>query len=289
MIDDDLAFGPEFDDASLCSDSELANLLDAIYRHHRHDFRSYAMPSLRRRLGWAMHRLQVQDVHQLWVRLAADPQQFPHFLQYLTVPVSAMFRDPTYFLALRTEVLPLLKSLPATKIWIAGCCTGEEAYSMAIMLHEESMLDNCVIYATDINLIALRTAEQGIFSISSLQDYTQNYQAAGGRNTFSDYYHVAYGNAVFSRFLRDHIVFAEHSLATDAVFSEMQFISCRNVLIYFNRQLQNATLDLFADGLSPGGFLGLGGREKLMAGNRDKRFEHFVQKSKIYRKRSELE
>jgi chemotaxis protein methyltransferase CheR len=195
-----------------------------------------------------------------------------------------MFRDPSYYCALRQDVLPLLKTYSAPKIWVAGCCTGEEAYSIAILLHEEGMLEQSLIYATDINPLVLKTAMQGIFPVARLQAYTQHYQAAGGKAAFSDYYHAAYGNAVFSRHLGRHIVFAEHSLTTDAVFSEMQFISCRNVLIYFKRELQQRTLGMFADALCHRGFLGLGSRETVGVSNSSSRFEPWVKTAKIYRK-----
>jgi chemotaxis protein methyltransferase CheR len=207
-------------------------------------------------------------------------------LQYLTVPVSEMFRDPPYFLALRRQVVPVLRTYPSLKVWVAGCSTGEEPYSLAILLLEEGLLDRTILYATDINHASLEKARQGIFPLDAMQAFTRNYQRAGGTRSFSDYYTAAYGGALFDKRLRDSITFADHSLATDAVFSETQLVSCRNVLIYFNRTLQDRALGLFHDSLSHRGFLGLGSKETLEFSGYADRFEVVSRPERLYRKRA---
>jgi chemotaxis protein methyltransferase CheR len=208
-------------------------------------------------------------------------------LQYLTVPVSEMFRDPPYFLALRQHVLPVLQTYPSVKVWIAGCSTGEEAYSMAILLLEENLLDRAILYATDINHASLEKARQGIFAMDHMRDFTRNYQQAGGRRSFADYYTAAYGGALFDMLLREAITFADHSLATDNVFAETHLISCRNVLIYFNRRLQDRALGLFHESLAHRGFLGLGTKESLDFSAYAQRLEPVSRPQRIFRKLQE--
>ncbi|MDB6060790.1 MAG: chemotaxis protein methyltransferase CheR [Verrucomicrobiaceae bacterium] len=268
-------------------DSELPALLEDIYQHYNHDFRQYAAASLTRRINWALRKLKMADIAQLRDYIVQAPQNFSTLLQYITVPVSAMFRDPAYFLALRQHVVPVLKTYSSPKIWVAGCCTGEEAYSIAIVLREEGLLERSVIYATDINPAALEQAARGIFRNDQIRAYTENYQRAGGKTAFSDYYHAAYDNAVLDKELRKNIIFAEHSLTTDSVFSEMQLISCRNVLIYFKRELQSATFDLFHESLCRRGFLGLGARETLDFSPRAHQFDNCVKSLRIYQKNNE--
>jgi chemotaxis protein methyltransferase CheR len=198
-----------------------------------------------------------------------------------------MFRDPGFFLALRAQVLPVLATYPSIKIWVAGCSTGEEPYSLAILLREEDLLERAILYATDINHASLDKARAGIFNLDHMQAFTRNYQKAGGTRSFSDYYTAAYGGALFDKSLRDSITFADHSLATDAVFSETQLVSCRNVLIYFNRKLQDRALGLFHESLSHRGFLGLGTKETLDFSAYTSRFETVARVERLYRKRAE--
>ena len=205
-------------------------------------------------------------------------------LQYLTIPVSEMFRDPEHFLAIRQEVVPVLKTYPSLKIWIAGCSTGEEVYSMAILLREEGLLDRTIIYATDINPRSLDKAKQGIFSMESIRGYTSNYQKAGGQRSFADYYTAAYDHAIFDKSLCENVTFADHSLATDSVFSETNLISCRNVLIYFNKNLQNRAFGLFHESLCHRGFLMLGSKETLDFSDYSKAFAPVFKQERIYRK-----
>ena len=265
-------------------DIELRLLMEAIYLQYSHDFRDYAPASFKRRVAYALAQFGLPTVSSLQDRILRDPQMFARLLQYLTVPVSEMFRDPGYFLALRKQVMPVLRTYPSIKIWIAGCSTGEEVFSMAILLREERLLERSIIYATDINPSSLDKARAGIFPQESVRQYTANYQKAGGTSSFSDYYTAAYGGALFDRTLCGNVTFADHSLATDSVFAETQFISCRNVMIYFNRALQDRALGLFAESLSHRGFLGLGNKESIDFSAHAKSFEPLVKAERIYRK-----
>jgi len=266
------------------ADIEVRLLAQAVFLRYGHDFRDYAAASLKRRVLQAQQRLGAPTVSALQDSVLHDPDQFALLLQYLTVPVSEMFRDPAYFLALRRHVVPVLRTYPSIKVWVAGCSTGEEAYSLAILLLEEGLLERTILYATDINHRSLEKARQRIFSLEQMQAFTRNYQRAGGTRSFSDYYTAAYGGALFDRRLRDSITFADHSLATDAVFSETQLVSCRNVLIYFNRALQDRALGLFHESLSRRGFLGLGAKETLDFSAYADRFEPVSRPDRIYRR-----
>jgi chemotaxis protein methyltransferase CheR len=266
------------------ADIEIRLLVEAVFLRYGHDFRDYAQASLKRRVLQAQTRMGAASISALQERVLHDPEAFAELLQYLTVPVSEMFRDPAYFLALRRHVVPVLRTYPSLKVWVAGCSTGEEPYSLAILLKEEGLLERTILYATDINHASLERAKQGIFALDAMQAFTRNYQRAGGLASFSDYYTAAYGSALFDKGLRDSITFADHSLATDAVFSETQFVSCRNVLIYFNRALQDRALGLFHDSLSHRGFLGLGTKETLDFSAYAGRFEAVSRPDRIYRR-----
>ena len=274
--------------ATSLADIEIRLLVDAIFLRYGQDFRDYAPASLKRRVLQGQQRMGAPSISALQERVLHDPDAFAQLLQYLTVPVSEMFRDPPYFLALRRQVVPVLRTYPSLKVWVAGCSTGEEPYSLAILLQEEGLLDRTILYATDINHASLDKARRGIFALDHMQAFTRNYQRAGGTRSFSDYYTAAYGGALFDRSLRDSITFADHSLATDAVFSEMQLVSCRNVLIYFNRKLQDRALGLFHDSLAHRGFLGLGSKETLEFSAYGPRFEPVSRAERIYRKRPEV-
>ncbi len=273
--------------AQSLADIEIRLLVEAIFLRYGQDFRDYAQASLKRRVLQGQQRMGAPSISALQERVLHDPDAFAQLLQYLTVPVSEMFRDPAYFLGLRTHVVPVLRTYPSLKVWVAGCSTGEEPYSLAILLLEEGLLDRTILYATDINHASLDKARRGIFALDHMQAFTRNYQRAGGTRSFSDYYTAAYGGALFDRQLRDRITFADHSLATDAVFSEMQLVSCRNVLIYFNRKLQDRALGLFHDSLAHRGFLGLGSKETLEFSGYGHRFEPVSRAERIYRKRPE--
>lgn len=265
-------------------DVELRLLVEAIYHVYHYDFRSYARASLRRRMGAAMAHFGCRSLSELQGRLLHEADVFTELLEYLTVQVSDLFRDPSYFRALREKVVPLLRTYPSLKVWIAGCSTGEEAYSMAILLREEGLLERSLIYATDINPNALRRAEAGVFDAAKVPDFTANHRRSGGHSSLSDYYSAAYGRVIFDKRLRRHIVFSDHSLATDSVFAEVQLVSCRNVLIYFDRELQSRALDLFYEALCRKGFLGIGLRESLRFSSHADSFAEFAREDRIYRK-----
>jgi chemotaxis protein methyltransferase CheR len=270
------------------SEIEYRLLIDAIYEMYHYDFRGYVPASLKRRLRTAMLRLDCHTLSQLQDRLLSEPEIFTSLLNFLTVPVSEMFRDPGYFRALREQVVPLLRTYPSLKVWVAGCSTGEEVYSLAILLREEGLLERTLIYATDINPQTLQKAQDGIFDIDRMAGFTDNHQRSGARSSLSDYYVAAYGRAVFDKTLRRRIVFSDHSLATDSVFAEVQLISCRNVLIYFNRELQDRALRLFRDALCRKGFLGIGSKESLRFSAETPAFSDFVQEQRIYRKQDPI-
>nr|WP_256834025.1 protein-glutamate O-methyltransferase CheR [Pseudomonas oleovorans] len=264
---------------------ELRLLIEAIYLRYSYDFRDYSKASLKRRVRQAQTQLDCPTISALQERILHEPQAFMQLLQYLTIPVSEMFRDPDYFLALREQVVPLLQTYPSLKVWVAGCSTGEEVYSLAILLHEEGLLERTMIYATDINPHSLEKAEQGIFALDNLRTYTQNYQLSGGKRAFSDYYSAAYDRVLFDKSLRANVTFADHSLATDSVFAETHLVSCRNVLIYFNRDLQDRALGLFHESLCHRGFLGLGSKESLDFSAYVRHFEAVSRPERIFRKR----
>lgn len=265
-------------------DIELGLLMDAIFHRYHYDFRGYSRASLKRRLAAAMERLGLTTLSQLQDRVLNDPEAFPQLMDYLTVQVSDLFRDPSYWRSIRDHVVPLLRTYPSLRFWIAGCSTGEEVWSLAILLQEEGLLPRALIYATDINARALEQAEGGIYPASRVAGFTENHRRSGARTSLSEYYTAAYDQAVFDRSLRRHVVFSDHSLATDSAFAEMQFISCRNVLIYFNPELQDRALGLFADSLCRRGFLGLGSKESLRFSAAATHFTEFVRDDRLYRK-----
>jgi chemotaxis protein methyltransferase CheR len=269
-------------------DLEFRLLIDAIYHVYHYDFRGYAPASLRRRMKTAMGRFGCATLSQLQDRVVHEPQVFAALLDHLTVQVSEMFRDPPYFRALREQVVPLLRTYPSLKVWIAGCSAGEEAYSMAILLREEGLLARTLIYATDINPHTLQRAAAGVYDVGSVAGFTLNHRASGATSSLSDYYTAAYGRAVLDKSLKEHIVFSDHSLATDSVFAEVQLVSCRNVLIYFDRELQDRALGLFSESLCRQGFLGLGSKESLKFSSRAGAFDCFDKQERIYQKRSAL-
>jgi chemotaxis protein methyltransferase CheR len=243
------------------------------------------MSSLRRRLAQALEEFGVTTLSQLQDRIMRNEADFVRLFHYLTVQVSDMFRDPGYFLALRNHVLPVLQTYPSIKVWVAGCSTGEELWSLKILFDEAGLTERTLFYATDINPDALARAEAGIYALDRIAGFTRNYLAAGGKRSFADYYHAAYGGARFSGPLKERVVFADHSLSTDEVFLEAHLVSCRNVLIYFDRGLQDRALGLFKDTLVRRGFLGLGSKESLRFSTQYDAFEEFRERERIYQKR----
>ncbi len=265
-------------------DIEIQLLLEAVFLRYHYDFRHYARASIKRRLIQARIHFGVPNITALQERVLHDPAIMVQMLGFLTVQVSEMFRDPSYFRALREQVLPHLKTYPSLKVWIAGCSTGEEVYSMAILFKEEGLLDRTLFYATDINPHALAAAKTGVYPLERIRKFTENHQQSGGRSSLSDYYTADYGRAVFDNSLRANVVFSDHSLVSDAVFGEMQLISCRNVMIYFDRALQDRVVGLFKDSLSRNGFLGIGSKETLRFSRHLGAFSEFAHSEKIYRR-----
>ncbi|MGK5083638.1 CheR family methyltransferase [Bdellovibrionota bacterium FG-1] len=231
-----------------------------------------------------MDRLGCLTLQTLHEKILRNPECFYELIQSLTIPVSEMFRDPSYFLALREKVFPLLKTYPSLKIWVAGCSTGEEVYSLAILLQEEALLERTLLYATDINPKGLEKAAHGGVDLKMIHSFAQSYKKSGGKHSLSDYYTVTFGSAKFNDALKKNITFANHSLVTDAVFSETHLISCRNVLIYFDRGLQDRAIGLFHESLCRKGFLGLGATETVQFSKHAKDFTPFVREDGIFQK-----
>ncbi len=266
-------------------DIEIRLLLEAIHLKYHYDFRGYSTASLKRRLLQAREHFGCRSFSLLQDRLLHEPAVLSELLGYLTVQVSEMFRDPSYFRALRERVVPHLKTYPSLKVWVAGCSTGEELYSLAILFREEGLESRTMFYGTDINPDALRKAEAGVYELDRVPLFTENHRRSGGKSSLSDYYTAAYGGAVFDKSLRARAVFSDHSLVSDAVFAEMHLISCRNVLIYFDRELQDRAIGLFKDSLVRKGFLGLGAKENLRFSAHADAFVDFVREERIYQKR----
>jgi chemotaxis protein methyltransferase CheR len=263
---------------------EIKLLLEAIFLKYQYDFRQYAFSSVYRRVNQSLTQMGFVTISSLTERIIRDPDAFFELLQFLTIPATEMFRDPLYFQVLRSKVIPLLKTYPSLRVWIAGCSTGEEVYSVAILFKEEGLLERTQIYATDINPKSLSSASQGIYSLDKMSLYSKNYLLSGGHFSLSDYY-VAHDDAAqMDRSLIKNVVFADHSLATDNVFCEMQFISCRNVLIYFDRELQDRAVRLFVESLGSSCYLGIGPKESLRFSKYHKCFEEFDSETRIYRK-----
>jgi len=263
-------------------DFEIRLLLEAIFHQYHYDFRGYSLASVKRRLQHAQRQFGCATISQLQDRVLHDASIFPALLGMMTVQVSELFRDPAYFKTLRERVIPHLRTYPSLKVWIAGCSSGEELYSFAILFREEGLADRTMFYATDINSSALQKAKDGVYDLQRIQQFTTNHQRAGGKSSLSEYYTAAYGGARFDPELRARTVFSDHSLVTDQVFAEVQLISCRNVLIYFDRTLQDRAVGLFKEALSRRGFLGLGLKESLHFSDHAAAFTPFSPSEKIY-------
>ena len=263
---------------------ELDCMLEAVFRRYGYDFREYAPASLRRRVNRRLELEGLSSISALQDRLLRDPEVMQRLLLDLSINVTAMFRDPTFYLAFREKVVPLLRTYPFARIWVAGCSTGEEVYSLAILLEEEQVYDRTRIYATDINDVVLEQARLGVFPLAKMQEYTRNYIEAGGTRSFSDYYVSAYDGAAFARSLLRNTVLAQHNLASDRSFNEFHVILCRNVMIYFERSLQERVFELFDASLARFGILGLGHKESLRNNPRAGDFEELDGAERLYRK-----
>lgn len=265
-------------------DIEIELLLDGLYRAYGFDFREYSRPSLKRRILELMRTEKLETVSTFQNRVLHDAACLDRLLLGLSVHATAMFRDPSFYSTFRRQVVPLLRTYPTVQVWVAGCSTGEEVYSLAILLHEERLYDKCRIYATDISQAVLRKARDGIFPLAAMREYTSNYHQAGGAHEFSDYYTAQYDSVIFSSALKSNVVFSEHNLATDGSFNEFQVILCRNVMIYFNKDLQARVHNLLYDSLSMFGVFGLGNKESLKFTPRAGSYQHLNNHDKLYRK-----
>jgi chemotaxis protein methyltransferase CheR len=263
---------------------EIGLLLEAMFQGYGFDFRNYALPSLRRRIWNSIRAEGLQSVSELQAKLLRDSDCMERFLLTVTVNVTTMFRDPSFYRAFRARVVPCLRSEPFLRIWHVGCSTGEEVYSLAILLHEEGLYDKCRIYATDINEAVVSKAKAGIFPLASVQEYTGNYQSAGGTVSFSEYYTARYDNVIFKHDLAHNMVFAQHNLVTDSSFNEFHVILCRNVLFYFNPTLIERVHRLLYESLGLSGFLGLGRKESIRFTPYETRYEEYDAEEKLYRR-----
>jgi chemotaxis protein methyltransferase CheR len=263
---------------------ELHLLLEGVYRRYGFDFREYAPASLRRRVWRRMRAEGLTTIAGLTEKLLHDPATMERLLLDLSINVTSMFRDPSFYVAFREKVVPLLRTYPFTRIWVAGCSTGEEVYSLAILLQEEDLYERARIYATDINESVIDRARAGVFPLEKMREYTQNYQRAGGKRAFSEYYLAAYDGAQFHNTVTENVVFAQHNLVSDSSFNEFQVIVCRNVMIYFDRTLQNRVHELFYESLVRLGVLGLGHKETIHFSPVEDRYEELDPDEKLYRK-----
>jgi chemotaxis protein methyltransferase CheR len=261
---------------------ELKELLESIRYLYGYDFTDYSEASVKRRITHFMNSRQIASLEELGKMLMKNENIFEEFIQEVSVTVTEMFRDPLFYKSLREKVMKRLATYPFLKIWIAGCATGEEVYSIAILLKEENLLNRSVIYATDINQKSLKTATEGIYPVENMKNYTANYIKSGGTKSFSEYYTANYGSAMLDKSLRHNVVFSVHNLATDKSFNEFQLVISRNVLIYFNQRLQDRVINLFYESLCPFGFLGLGNKESLLFTDKKKNFEEIDRKEKIF-------
>lgn len=267
------------------SDIEISLLLEAIFQKYGYDFRQYSQAHIRRRIMSRMAMTEYEYVSQMQAKVLNDESFASELMQDLSITVTEMFRDPGFYKSLREKVIPILKTYPFIKIWHAGCATGEEAYSMAILLQEEGLYDRTTIYATDFNQIALNRAKDGIFSNKMIKEYTSNYQLSGGKESFSSYYISNYDNVIMNQSLKKNIVWANHNLVTDSVFAEVHLILCRNVLIYFDINLQNKVQTLFYNSLINGGVLCLGSKESLRFTDLHQQYSELDTKQRIFKKK----
>ena len=265
-------------------EEEIEEILLLVNRTYGYDFTNYSRASMQRRIARFIDDARFKNFSEFKFSLINDTSVFDYFLQRITVNVTEMFRDPQFYNAIRTLVLPVIASYPTIKIWHAGCSSGEEVFSMAILLHEAGLLKRSKIYGTDINPSNIEKAKKGILPLDVMKEYVANYIHSGGESDFASYYTARYNNAIIRKDLRDNIIFSQHNLVTDQVFNEFQLILCRNVMIYFNGQLQNRVIQLFYNSLSTFGFLALGIKESLLFSDLKNKFEIVSQQEKIFKR-----
>ena len=267
-------------------DIEVSLLLEGIFRRYGYDFRHYSPASIRRRIKHFMARTDLVKITDATERVLHEQEFFQQLLEDFSIPVTEMFRDPEVYAFLRQEIIPFLRTYPFLKVWHAGCASGEEVYSLAILLKEEGLYDRTTIYATDFNELVLEKARQGVYHIRDVKRYLDNYHHAGGPGSLQDYFDAHYDSVIMAKSLKKNITFARHNLATDQVFGEMHLVLCRNVMIYFDRKLQGRVLNLFDESLIRGGFLCLGKKETLRFSPVVDRFQAVDTKMQIYRKKT---
>lgn len=266
-------------------EKEAEEIIGVIYDYSGFDFLNYSMPSLLRRFQRYIDSKKLLNVDALLESLKSDSKILNDFIEEITVNVTEMFRDPFFFKILREKVLPEVRNQAPIKIWHAGCSTGEEVYSMAILLAEEKLLDHCIIYATDINQSVLEAAGKGAYSEDNIKQYQTNYKEFGGKGKLEDYYQFLNGEATMHPFLKEKIIFCSHNLVSDGVFNKFDIILCRNVLIYFNKELQNKVLETFYNSLNPFGFLALGSKENILQSPIETQMDVFHRNLKIWRRK----
>ncbi|KPA18115.1 chemotaxis protein methyltransferase CheR [Candidatus Magnetomorum sp. HK-1] len=272
-------------DFSKTKNIEFDLLLEGIYQQYGYDFRKYARSSLMRRIEICLEKENLKTISGLLEKILHDPKSMSIVLDHMTINVSGFFRDPKFFAFFRQRIVPILKTYPFIRIWFAGCSSGEEVYSFAILLHEEDIYKRCKLYATDINMLGLKRAERAIYQIGDIKKYTQNYIKAGGKKYFSDYYSAKYENVIFKDFLKKNMIFSHHNLVTDSSFNEFNLIICRNVMIYFNKDLKEQIHGLLYNSLCNFGILGLGDKESLEFSFYKDKYEQLDNREKIYRKK----
>jgi chemotaxis protein methyltransferase CheR len=265
-------------------DDAVAALLNTVDELTGLDFRDYSPASLHRRIQRRMIAEQVESVAALERLIKTEPAALARLAEALTVPVTSMFRDPAFFREFRARVAPLLRTHPFLRLWVAGCSTGQEVYSLAILLHEEGLYERSRIYATELQPATLEQAASGIYPLATMQEYTRNYQEAGGTEDFSHYYTADASSAIVRPHLRRNLVFAVHNLVSDRSFNEFHLIFCRNVMIYFNRTLQQRVHSLLYESLSMWGYLGLGRSESVRFSQHEHCYETVAQRERLYRK-----
>jgi chemotaxis protein methyltransferase CheR len=274
----------EYGPADELEQLEVELLLEAIHRRYGFDFREYAKASLKRRLWRRVAAEHLESISGLQERVLHDPACMERLLLDLSINVTSMFRDPSFYVAFRAQAVPILRTFPFARVWVAGCSTGEEVYSLAILLAEEGVAERTRIYATDINEAVLERARMGVFPLEKMQEYTQNYIRAGGTRAFSEYYSAAYDGAQFDRSLVSNVVFAQHNLVSDRSFNEFHAIVCRNVMIYFDRSLQDKVHELFHESLATFGVLALGHKETSRFTRFAEAYEELDLDERLYRK-----
>ncbi len=270
--------------AKAIEDIEIELVLQAMFRRYGYDFRQYALSSIKRRLHHTLQQAELRCVSEMISYILYEPEFFNRLLKNLSITVTQMFRDHQFYLEIRKTVVPILKTYPFVKIWHAGCATGEEVYSMAIILKEEGFYNRVQIYATDFNNYALEVAREGIYSLDTIKESTENYNKSGGITSFSDYYRVAYQSAKMHDHLKENIIFSHHNLVSDGVFGEMNIVLCRNVMIYFDRDLQSKVLNLLLNSLAQWGYLCVGMKENLQFSDIHHSIDVVSKKERIYRR-----